>query len=300
MTSIVVLPDVILDNKLVSALGVKGRTERRVTRAVTAGGFAQANLDWSASLRGYEMGTVPALPESWQRLEGLYEVVGYGAYAFLMQDPKDQTVRAGEGLLQPLAKGQPVGVAGNGFGVPTYRLVKQYTAHGTTRTHKRTIRWPLNPAIVRGVTPVSPARANDVVTFSADAGQAISSITVGATTVLNFANGTGMVAAMGVGERVYLTGIGGTAGAALNDLAHVVSAKGPTSLTITTVTTGLVATGGTAARYPQALEALTWTGLFYVPVHFSDDFIDWDLVRPGPAGTRLMVGPSIALQEVRE
>jgi uncharacterized protein (TIGR02217 family) len=45
---------------------------------------------------------------------------------------------------------------------------------------------------------------------------------------------------------------------------------------------------------------LTWTGYFYVPVHFMDDTIDWELVAGGAAEARFLAGPSVMLQEVRE
>jgi hypothetical protein len=44
----------------------------------------------------------------------------------------------------------------------------------------------------------------------------------------------------------------------------------------------------------------TWSGRFYVPVHFVDDSIDWDLVAPGGIDTRFLAGPSVMLQEIRE
>lgn len=45
---------------------------------------------------------------------------------------------------------------------------------------------------------------------------------------------------------------------------------------------------------------LSWTGAFYVPVHFMDDVIDWELISPGAADSRFAAGPSVVLQEVRE
>lgn len=59
--------------------------------------------------------------------------------------------------------------------------------------------------------------------------------------------------------------------------------------------TGLI----TIAAAPAA-SSVTWTGLFYVPVHFADDAIDWELVAAGPADARFLAGPSVLLQEVRE
>lgn len=55
----------------------------------------------------------------------------------------------------------------------------------------------------------------------------------------------------------------------------------------------------TIAGSPDA-EVLTWTGSFYVPVHFVDDSIDWELVTGGAAGARFLAGPSVLLQEIRE
>jgi uncharacterized protein (TIGR02217 family) len=48
------------------------------------------------------------------------------------------------------------------------------------------------------------------------------------------------------------------------------------------------------------VSTLTWTGAFYVPVHFMDDSIDWELVAPGGVDNRFAAGPSVVLQEIRE
>jgi uncharacterized protein (TIGR02217 family) len=45
---------------------------------------------------------------------------------------------------------------------------------------------------------------------------------------------------------------------------------------------------------------MTWTGRFYVPVHFQSDVIDWDLVAPGPEEVRYFSGPNVVLEEIRE
>jgi|GEM_PF-1187576 len=59
-------------------------------------------------------------------------------------------------------------------------------------------------------------------------------------------------------------------------------------------------TGVLAIPAQPAAADVTWSGIFYVPVHFANDDIDWDLVRAGQADTRLMAGPSVVLDEVRE
>lgn len=59
--------------------------------------------------------------------------------------------------------------------------------------------------------------------------------------------------------------------------------------------TGLV----TIASEPDA-EDLEWAGRFYVPVHFMDDSLEWEVARPGSETTLLVSGQSINLQEIRE
>lgn len=49
-----------------------------------------------------------------------------------------------------------------------------------------------------------------------------------------------------------------------------------------------------------AASTLSWSGSFYVPVHFKDDAIDWDLVVAGAADQRFLAGPSVVLVEIRE
>lgn len=45
---------------------------------------------------------------------------------------------------------------------------------------------------------------------------------------------------------------------------------------------------------------LAWSGRFYVPVHFLEDSIDWEMVLPGSDERSLFAGPSVVLQEIRE
>lgn len=45
---------------------------------------------------------------------------------------------------------------------------------------------------------------------------------------------------------------------------------------------------------------ITWSGTFYVPVHFRDDEIDWELVIAGHAAGRRVKGPRIVVQEIKQ
>lgn len=307
---ITIYSDVIMPNSVLSA-GVRGKQVRRNTRTQAANGQMRINIDWSRTLRQYELGFVPMTVSQWQAIEGLHEVTDGGAFGFLLEDPKDNAADAAAGLLYPYTTAL-VGSIGAGYGVPVHKMYKRYNSAGSTRKKDRAITRPrATPVLKRGAATVVLGTAagnaainydTGTVTFVADVSQAISSVTVGASTVLTFANATGIIAALAVGERVYVSGITGTAAGTLNNLSHAITAKDAVAftLTISTATTGLTATGGTAYKYPQASEALTWAGRFYVPVHFMADEIDWDLVVAGTAESRFLAGPSVVLMEVRE
>ena len=297
---ITILSDVILPESVMAA-GVAGRNMRNNTRAMSGSGDATIIVNWQRTLRQYELGIVPMDIAAWQQIEALHELTAGGALGFLMADPKNSTIGAGAGVLQPLnAAGASVGTAGLGYGVPTYQLMQRTAVAGSSAVADRRITRPSTAAILRGGGAVSPTVTLGVATFAADASEAITSIATGASTVLNFASGAGVVAQLAVGQRVYVSGTSGTAAAVLNGSSHAITAKGASSLTISTSTATLSATGGTAAKYVQPTETLTWTGGFYIPVHFLDDEIEWQILRSGPVADRIVSGPRIVLQEVRE
>lgn len=208
---IIVLSDIVLPQEVVVA-GLHGSNLRSNTRTTNQGGYGQININWTRTLREYQLGFVPMLPSTWALIEGLHEVTEGGAYGFLMLDPKDSSCLAAQGLL--------VGAAGT---AGPYTLAKRYAATGTARYKDRTITRPMAPGLVCYV----------------------------------------------------------------NDVAK------PFSLN---PTTGAI-TFGTA---PLVADVLSWAGSFYVPVHFTQDSLPWDLVRSGDEKTRLIMGSNVTLQEVRE
>lgn len=209
--SITVYADVILPASVLSA-GVRGRNKRRNTRTMAANGQGRINVDWSRTLRQYELGTVPMQLAAWQAIEGLHEVTEGGAYGFLMEDPKDSTASYSTGVVSAITS-------------TTFQLKKRYTSVGSTRTKDRTITRPK-------ATPFA----------------------------------------------VKISG----------------SVESPSNYSLNTATGVL-----TIAAAPSAAN-VTWEGAFYVPVHFANDDIDWELMVAGPADNRFLAGPSVVLDEVRE
>jgi uncharacterized protein (TIGR02217 family) len=309
--AITVFADVIVPNSVLSA-GIRGKQVRSNARVQSQNGTMQINTVWARTLRQYEIGFIPMLVSQWQTLEGLFEVTEGGAYGMLLADPKDVAVDPAAGLLYPFAT-TLVGTIGLGYGVPTYKLHKRYTAVGTSRTKDRAVTRPQatpTPVLKRGGATVTlgaaPGNAaidytTGTVTFVADSSSAVTAVSVGATTQVTL---TAALAGLSVGQRLYLSGLAGTVGSALNGASHAVTAITGGALNVYTLsvsTTGLAWTsGGTGFDYPQASETLTWGGAMYVPVHFASDEIDWELVVGGAEGSRLLAGPTVMLMEVRE
>lgn len=308
--SIIVFNDVIMPASVIAA-GVRGKQMRRNSRATTQGGFVSANVVWSRTLRQYELGYVPMLASQWLAIEGLHEVTEGGAYGFLMQDPKDTAATHSDGVLWPYNSGALVGVGGVGYGVPTYKMHKRYTSSGSTRYKDRSVTRPKSVAQLKrgGVTVTLGGGAGQAaidydtgtVAFVADSSSTITAVTVGATTQVTL---TAALAGVAVGERLYIDGTAGSAAETLNGRSHAISAisgGGSNVYTLTVNTTGLAwSSSGSGYAYPQATESLTWQGDFYVPVHFANDDIDWDIVIGGPVANRFVAGPTVTLNEVRE
>lgn len=304
-----VFSDLILDECVVR-MGATGRLMRNNRRGQNGGGFATVNRVWDQSLRRFDFSAKPMYVEYWNQVVGLFEATEGGVYGFLALDPTSQVVTPQTGFLQPWLAGEAVGTKGQGYGVPIFRTaVRIFALNSTIRYGDRIVTRPRNQIIYRNGTPATVGSNPGNYSFNAatgtgvwvaDATQAISSITTGATTTLTFSNGTGMVAAMSVGQRAYVSGVSGSAAAILNGRSHVVASKGPTTLVLSVSTTGLSGTGGTASKFPQETDALTWEGGYYVPVQFASDELNWDIELGGEFDGRIVSGPEFNLVEIRE
>lgn len=302
---ITIYPDVILPNSVLVA-GVTGRNLRSNTRTQNQAGYATVNINWTRTLREFTLGVAPMAPAAWQAIEGVFEVTDAGAYGFLLQDPKDNT--AAGAPLQPLLGGASVGAMGAGYGVPTYQVYKRYISAGSTRYRDRKISRPLgNPALLRngvavsygaGAGQIAIDSTTGIVTFVADAASNVTAVTVGASTQVTLA---AALAGLAVGGRLWLQGLTGADAALLNSQSHAITAIAGAVYTLGTNTAGKTITpAGQGIKLPQPSETLTWSGGFYVPVHFVNDEIDWQLERAGQYDARLLSGPQVIVQEVRE
>ena len=91
-------------------------------------------------------------------------------------------------------------------------------------------------------------------------------------------------------------GLVGTLGAVLNGRAWPITAVSGASYTIAVNSTGLTGGGGGSAyRYPQPTDALTWVGEFDVPVRFASDRFSY-----APSGRDIWQFTGLGLIELRK
>lgn len=263
------------------AYGATGGPQFRTSIVELFSGHEQRNADWSIERRRYDLVHTARNRDEFDELLAYYISVARGRlYGFRFRDPLDYNDTHGD------ATGWLGGGVGSGY--PTYQMYKRYVSGANAAL--RAITKPYGTiAVSRGGSPVtagvgSPQVAGTVsidtttgiATFEADASQAIALHAVAASHQFTTAAD---ISALGVGDKVYIAGVSGTAAALLNGIAHTISGKttgSPTEFiwTISTNTGGsptLTATGGTIYAYPQADEALTWSGEFDVPVRFDTD-----------------------------
>lgn len=213
-----------------------------------------------------------------QTLRNFFRVCKGQAYGFRFRDFTDYRDE-GNGIMGlPVASLAPGAVpSGYGAGVPVYQLYKSYIAAPLADYRVIQKPYPSGYALLRNglAVPSSGAGAatldttTGLVAFNADGFATLSSVTAGSPTVLN-ANAVPTGAA--VGKLIYVTGVSGTIGTAINNQSWTISAISGTQISITVSTTGLAGgSGGSVDMYPQAADALTWTGLFDTPCRFATD-----------------------------
>lgn len=306
--TIVVYSDVILPNSVILA-GVTGKRTRQNDRTENQGGYASVNAVRDTTIMIYQIGIAPMLVSDIQAVIAIQEITDAGTFGFLMEDPIDSTVTGTQGALLGYQSTVENGIVGFGNGTPDYGFRKVYTAAGSSRQRARALTRPKgSPAILRNGAAVTYGAAAGNVAVSAgpiyaafvpDATASVSSITPGATTtVVLSAALAGLVITTG---KLWLQGLTGADAALLNNMAHTITAISATTYTLATNTAGKTITAaGQGHKYPQPTETLTWSGGFYVPVHFASDDLEWDIVAAGQAASRFVSVPSLTLDEVRE
>jgi uncharacterized protein (TIGR02217 family) len=252
--------------------GSSGGPEYRTSIVELLSGYEVRNKDWLHPRARYTITQDVKSPAQMYTLLKFFNSVAHGRFnSFRFKDWADYIVLITEGLLD----------AGVGSGIPAYQFYKRYASDSETYDRKIAKLVSGTVTVYRDAAPVTfGAGAGEVAlnyntglaTFVADASASITGHTPGASHIFTT---TADLSMLGVGDKVYITGTTGTAATLLNNLAHTITDKtGTYTWTLGTVTTGLTASGGTAAAYPQADEALTFGAEFDTPVRFDTDHFD--------------------------
>ena len=276
-----------------------GGPEFSTTVVIASSGYEQRNSNWSSVRHRYDVGYTARTQSQKDEIAAFFMAMGGRQHGFRFKDWADFEATVTTGYL---------GAGAVGTGLATYQMLKHY-ANGAV-TYQRTITKPVSGSIslTRAGSPVTLGAGagnaaidttTGIVTFVADDSESITGHTPGASHQFTTAADMSMLA---IGEKVYISGAtvsGGTD--VVNGVAHTISNKsgaGPYTWTLSTTTTGLTVSGGTAYAYPQAGEALKWAGQFDVPTRFDTDRIDWQIANRSGTGL-LFVAQSIGIVEIR-
>lgn len=257
----------------------------------TAAGVEVRDQQWSTPRTQFTFSHIGMTQEAHDELQTFFESRAGRAGAFRVKNISDYKLNATNSQLVPQIAGVSGGTAGAGYGVPTY-LLRRVRTYGAVTQYKD-ITKPVSGKIyaVRGGVTVgmlgSPGHVSidtttGLATFVADQSKSISSHTVGAAHVFTLA--TAFSPNLAIGGRIYVTGVTGTAASILNGLSHAITNVSSAVITVSTVTTGLTASGGTAYFYPQPTETLTASGEFDYPCRFTSDEATFEVIGGNSRG----------------
>ncbi|MCC7546198.1 MAG: DUF2460 domain-containing protein [Burkholderiales bacterium] len=257
-------------------------------------GAEQRNQRYSSGLGDWELGDRLVKKEELSYIIGFFRARRGSTVGFRYKDWGDFEVGQADGRL--------LGTLGQS----TYQLGKRY---GSGADYEgRVIRKPVagTVTVYRNGTPVSVgAGAGQIsldtttgqVVFVPDVSRAISAISKASNCQIT----TAVAHPFSNGQAVYLAGIGGMV--QLNARIVTVTVVDATKFTIGIDTSGYgtYTSGGTAARYAQGSEVLTWAGQFDVPVRFASDRLRhrFRAMDPG-TGERLFDLDTLPIKELRK
>lgn len=278
------------------AQGAEGGPAFLVDLVQLASGYEQRNLVQSAPRRRYTVALLNRRDDEFSPIVAIFRIAQGRTHGFRFRDWHDYQVTTTDGRL---------GTSALGTGLAAYQIHKRYTSGSNTtdqpikkpRSGTVTVYRNASPVTVgAGAGQIAIDHATGIVTFVADQSRSITSHLVGASHQFTLA--TAFSPNLAIGGRIYVTGITGTAATLLNNIAHAVTGVATNVITVSTATTGLTASGGTAFFYPQPTDALTWAGDYDVPVRFDVDRMSASAVKRAGSGLAI-TWDSIELIELR-
>lgn len=288
------------------ALGALSKPRYKTTVIPTLSGYTDRNVEWAQPLHSFDFAKVMTQEQHDSLLEFFHAAQGRG-HEFRVRDPGDFDTTISNGVLLGLAANQTLVAAGSfGYGYGRLLAGKKYAAGAriTYRGLQKLVNGSVTVyrggvPVVEGVNPgqIAIDETTGLIEFEPDDEEALSGHTPGAQHIVSTA--TAFSPAFVVGDRIYLTGITGTAGAVLNDYSWEITNISGSDYTIDVDTTGLTASGGTGRMFPQPDESLTLVCEFDVPCAFSSDEAGFELIQKNSRGEFYYQWAGINLEEVR-
>ena len=266
-----------------------GPTYLTVVNQIYSGRDARI-VAWTQARIKFDVGRRSMNAADTAALDAFFRTVKGRAYGFRIKDWTDFT-DGGAGVLTAQA------TAG------VYQLGKLYANGALSET--RLIQKPVTGSVIayrNGVavgTPYTLDTTTGLLTFSPLASAAVTTVSVGSSTVVTLASALPGLASGGL---LYLSGLTGADAGLLNGLQSSVTGVAGAVYTLAVNTTGKTITpgSGTGAMYPQPADTLKWTGQFDVPARFdTDDMKKQVMDRQGANGGLLVDWGSIPIIEVR-
>jgi uncharacterized protein (TIGR02217 family) len=259
-------------------------------------GFELRNQNW---LMARCSGDVSHGLESQDQLDVLlafFRICKGRANGFRFKDWSDYIVTISNGVLGLVGADSAGGI---GTGYPTYQSFKRYVnaAGSEDRLISKLVAAGLTFYRNAGALTVGGAPGNistnvntGIITFVADVTKSITAITKANPGKIT----TSASHTYTNGQLIYLSGIGGMV--KLNGVVATITNVDADEFTIGIDTTNYTTytSGGTANKYPQPADALTWAGQFDVPCRF-----DIDEMRPSVDAFKTYSWSSIPIVEIR-
>ncbi|MBA3353335.1 MAG: DUF2460 domain-containing protein [Pyrinomonadaceae bacterium] len=287
------------------SLGALVKPRYKSNVIMLASGAKRANIEWANGLHSFDF-THGAMDQTQHDsiLNFFHAIQGRGNQ-FRVKDYSDFSTDIDTGILVPISAGRVVGTVGAGYGVIGYVVAKLYSS-GALATYRLLQKLVSGTVFYRNGSPITIGggpgsivaidTTTGQVNFVPDQTRGISAHAVGAAHQLTVS--TAFSPNFVIGQRVYITGVTGTAATTLNNLSHAITNVAGAVLTISTATTGLTATGGTAEFFPQVTDTLRVVTEFDVPCRFSSDEAAFEIFEK--TGTTLLYRWSgINLEEER-
>lgn len=234
--------------------GAVGGPEFNTSVVVVDSGFEQRNINWSQERNSWELGERALNRAELTYIHNFFRRVRGRAVGFRYKDWADYKVTDA-----------PITLTGAG----TCQLQK--TESGANNVYTRDIKKPVagtlsfkrNGANYAGVTVDT---TTGIITLPSDSTKVITAITKANPGVITSASH-----GFSTGNKLYLAGIGGMTQLNGQVVTATVINANTFSIGIDTTNYTTYTSGGTAARYAQGADVVTWSGEYDVPVRFDVD-----------------------------